>query len=386
MGGAWPLATFAGLAGVTGLAWAVVARRSARDPRWVARRIEAKHPELDAGLLAAVEQDAAAGPGRLGFLQEAVIGQALEHRRRRDWDDTVPTRTLRGSQLVHAVSLGLFFFATAALAGQAFWKESDRVGLVGATAAEDVEVDPGNTELERGTSLLVVAHFKGAVPAAASLAVEGLSEGTIRRPMTRSLEDPTFAGRVESVDADLSYRVDFAGRSTETYHVKVFEYPELERTDAELVYPVVHVARAEDGRGHPPRHGGRGDRAHPALPAQQGRRRRPAGRREGRGHDALARRRRQLRLPRDLHPGRPAALPRPAGRPGRPAEQADDRDRGQRDPQPPRDGRHDAAGPRRAGLAGRGAEAQGRDRRRLRRGAARRQLHAWPARSRARSS
>ena len=173
----------------------------------------------------------------MGFLQEAVIGQALEHRRRRDWDDTVPARTLRGSQLVHAVSLGLFFFATAALAGQAFWKESDRVGLVGATAAEDVDVDPGDTELERGTSLLVVAHFKGAVPAAASLTVEGLSEGTIRRPMTRSLEDPMFAGRVESVDADLSYRVDFAGRSTRTYRVKVFETPELERTDAVLAYP-----------------------------------------------------------------------------------------------------------------------------------------------------
>src|SRR5262249_42601750 len=116
-------------------------------------------------------------------------------------------------------------------------KDQGRQGLVGGTAAEDVDVDPGDTELERGTSLLVVARFKGAVPAAASLTVEGHSQGTIRRPMTRSLEDPTFAGRVESVDADLSYRVDFDGRSTKTYRVKVFENPELERTDATLVYP-----------------------------------------------------------------------------------------------------------------------------------------------------
>ena len=55
--------------------------------------------------------------------------------------------------------------------------------------------------------------------------------------MTRSLEDPMFAGRVESVDADLSYRVEFDGQSTETYHVKVYETPELERTDAALVFP-----------------------------------------------------------------------------------------------------------------------------------------------------
>ena len=55
--------------------------------------------------------------------------------------------------------------------------------------------------------------------------------------MTRSLEDPTFAGRVESVDADLAYRVEFDGRSTETYRVRVFEYPELERADARLAFP-----------------------------------------------------------------------------------------------------------------------------------------------------
>ena len=55
--------------------------------------------------------------------------------------------------------------------------------------------------------------------------------------MTRSLEDPTFAGRVESVSADLSYRVEFEGQSSETFHVGVFEYPELERTDAKLVFP-----------------------------------------------------------------------------------------------------------------------------------------------------
>ena len=55
--------------------------------------------------------------------------------------------------------------------------------------------------------------------------------------MVRSLEDPTFAARVESVETDLAYRVEFGGKSTETYHVKVFEYPELVRADAKLVFP-----------------------------------------------------------------------------------------------------------------------------------------------------
>ncbi len=55
--------------------------------------------------------------------------------------------------------------------------------------------------------------------------------------MIRSLEDPTFAGRVESVETDLAYRVEYAGKSTDTFQVKVFEYPELVRTDARLVFP-----------------------------------------------------------------------------------------------------------------------------------------------------
>ena len=62
--------------------------------------------------------------------------------------------------------------------------------------ATDVQVDPGDASIEKGTSLLVVARFPGQqVPSDASLV---LADGSTR-PMARSLEDPTFAGRVESV-------------------------------------------------------------------------------------------------------------------------------------------------------------------------------------------
>ena len=53
--GPWLLGSFA-VAAATGAALAIWAMRSVRDPRWVARRIEAKYPELGTGLLAAVEQ------------------------------------------------------------------------------------------------------------------------------------------------------------------------------------------------------------------------------------------------------------------------------------------------------------------------------------------
>ena len=200
-----------------GSACAIVALRSVRDSRWVARRIEAKHPELGTGLLAAVEEDAATPSGRLGFLQSAVIRQALDHRRANDWDETVPTWKLRVSQLAHAATLGFLIAVAIALASQARSQAEPRTAILSEASAADVQVDPGNTEIERGTPLLVVARFKGGVPAEASLVVDDQAQKTTHRGMTRSLEDPTFAGHVESVDADLSYRVEFQGKSTRDF-------------------------------------------------------------------------------------------------------------------------------------------------------------------------
>ncbi len=231
------LLTLLGVVVATGIGYALTALRSVRDSRWVARRIEAKHPELGTGLLAAVEEDAATPSGRLGFLQSAVIRGVLEHRRAHDWDETVPTWKLRISQLAHAATLGFLIAVTIALATQARSQAEPRTAVLAEAKAGDVQVDPGNTEIERGTPLLVVARFKGGVPAEASLVVDDQAKKTTHRGMTRSLEDPTFAGHVESVDADLSYRVEFQGKSTEAFHVRVFEYPELERTDAKLVFP-----------------------------------------------------------------------------------------------------------------------------------------------------
>jgi hypothetical protein len=226
------------LAAATGIALAGMALRSARDRRWVARRIEVKYPELDTALLSAVEEDAAAPPGRMGFLQTAVLREVLNHRATNDWNQTVSTRALRGSQWAHAATLCCFVaVAVGLLAATRSERRGDSIlSSVSGARANEVKVEPGTIDLERGTSLLVVARFAGGVPSTANLVVED-AKATARRHMNRSLEDPTFASRVESVDADLAYRVEFEDQSTETYHVKVFEYPELQRADAQLVFP-----------------------------------------------------------------------------------------------------------------------------------------------------
>src|SRR5262245_22186885 len=53
----WLLTATAFIALISAVVIATRAIRSARDDRWVARRVEARYPELGTGLLAAIEGD-----------------------------------------------------------------------------------------------------------------------------------------------------------------------------------------------------------------------------------------------------------------------------------------------------------------------------------------
>ncbi len=225
------------IAAAVGVAFTMAALRSARDPRWVARRIEGRHPDLKAELLAAVEQVESAPGGRLGFLQSAVVREALEHRRQHDWDETVPTWLLRSTKLAHAACLVFLAGVVTFLFMQVHTSAQGGPRPAWQADESEVQVEPGDVELERGSPLLVVARFLTAPPADAALVIDGEVPGGSRRSMTRSLEDPAFAGRIESVPSDIAYRVEFEGRSTAAFHVRVFEYPELKRADAHLAFP-----------------------------------------------------------------------------------------------------------------------------------------------------
>jgi hypothetical protein len=247
------LGGFAALALASGLACVAFAMRSARDVRGVARRIEAAHPELDAGLLTAVEEGLPARSGGLGFLQAAVVSRVLDHEHSHDWGGgTVSGKAIHVARLAHLVALCGLATVAIVLAGRARF-DMGRTGtpVASAAMASEVQVTPGDTEIEKGSSLLVVARFPGAVPPETKLVVEDSTSASASHAMTRSLEDPTFAGRVESVVNDLSYHIEFAGESSPSYRVRVFENPELVRTDAKLDYPAytsIEPKNAEDIR------------------------------------------------------------------------------------------------------------------------------------------
>ncbi|QEH36393.1 hypothetical protein OJF2_49560 [Aquisphaera giovannonii] len=229
------MAVLAGVTLASGLACAALATRRPRDPVEVARRIEEAHPDLDAGLITAVEEGLNR-PGPLGFLQAAVVENAVEHNRAHDWGRMIPEARIFAARAGHAAGVcalvaAFGYFAMAVRPSPDAPVKASAAAISGAT---EVEVTPGDAELEKGSPLLVVARFPAAVPPDAKLVVEGSPSPA---PMTRSLEDPTFAGRVESVAADLAYHVEFAGGKSPSYRVRVYENPELVRTDATLEYP-----------------------------------------------------------------------------------------------------------------------------------------------------
>jgi len=210
-------------------------------PEWVARQIEAEFPDLGSCLLTAIEQQPALTDGRFGFLQESVIRQALVHAACHPWTQVVPARRLAWAVVTQSVTLALFVLAlTNAPVGvtrSLIASSPEDAALVASTSDFSVEVEPGTTAIEKGTSLLVLARIIGQVPAEATLVMQPVAGESTQLEMTRSLEDPVFGGRIATVKESLDYRVELGGRATPTYRVTVFEYPRLERADARLVYP-----------------------------------------------------------------------------------------------------------------------------------------------------
>ncbi len=236
---------------------AIVIFRGSGDHSQVARRIEATYPALKDRLLTALEQQRDPRHAQFGFLQETVIQEALTHSRHHAWAAAVPRGQLRLAQAATIVSTCLLAAATTILS---FFPSSfGAEPMAGAPVKRDVlsqhvyqvAVEPGDVDIERGSSLLVLARFQGALPPRVTLSYR-LSDGEAHhRPMSKSLDDPLFGGRLAAVEGDLEYRVEFDGETSREFRVSVFEYPSLQQADAKLAFPTytsMEAKRVEDVR------------------------------------------------------------------------------------------------------------------------------------------
>ncbi|MDB6173061.1 MAG: hypothetical protein JWL59_2372, partial [Chthoniobacteraceae bacterium] len=199
----------------------------------IARRIESKHPALHDILLTAVEQRPDPATGTLNFLQLRVLAEAAGLAQKEQWIDAVPRGKLAGHW-------ALLAFAIAGLltAGYGFRRPVQRAALFAPETVEGVEITPGDVSLERGHGLVILAKFNPALlPSEAALVIEGANQPAQRINLVKNFEDPVFGGGLPEVNADLTYRIEYAGQTTRDFTVNVFEYPRLDRADATLHFP-----------------------------------------------------------------------------------------------------------------------------------------------------
>ena len=182
--------------------------------------------------------------GHFGYLQTELLQQTVLHGYRNDWRRALPNPSYLTSLLASFLAAGVIGAATAGLfrflepqefhLGAVLGLDRHTQEVLPTTLAA---VEPGDTSVERGTSLLVLARFTGQLPLKCTLHCTDANGDEGQIEMSQSLQDPVFAGRVALVEQDFRYRVHFGTQMSPEYHVQVFEYPTLVTADAILEFP-----------------------------------------------------------------------------------------------------------------------------------------------------
>jgi hypothetical protein len=201
------------------------------DLRWIARKIEAKHPELNGLLLTAVQQQVDPKKDQ-GYLQYRVLQEATARSQEQDWRDVVSPGRLFLVQGVHFVAFLCFVFALANL--RVVTIHGEKPNWVG---TDGIAVTPGDAKVERGDSLVVLARFGGALPPNVNLVMRESGSPEKSIPLVKSLADPVFGGSVTEVANDFTYHLEYRGQKTREFKVTVFEHPRLVRSDVDLKFP-----------------------------------------------------------------------------------------------------------------------------------------------------
>lgn len=228
---------------------------STGELRNVAKTVEQHFPSLGQLLLSALDVRTNE-QGEYDFLQQRVIRSALHHAETAPWTEAVSTRSLRlwrwGTVAIFTTGL----FLNLSLANGSVRRSRPADPSLPALADAGVEVEPGNIEVERGSSLVVTAKLsvtEGSQPLVVALktassqqaapsqtALDGstATDGPVEKviSMKRNLEDLVYAGLLANIQTDLRYQVAVNGQSGTTYEIKVFDYPAIVRSDA-LIQP-----------------------------------------------------------------------------------------------------------------------------------------------------
>jgi len=211
-------------------------RRMRPDYKAVARHIEQQNPDMQALLLAAIEQEPEQPDGQFGYLQDRVIGEAVRHATKHDWLQSISKMKLVLAELGGAIALALIITTLLQLLPPVpFLRITNR--NVQQSRGYDLTVSPGDTSVEAGSPVVILARFGRRVPPKATLMFGESGEELKQIPLTRNLDDPVFGGIIQEVNSNLLYYIEYADKRSRDYKISIYERPVLTRADAKITFP-----------------------------------------------------------------------------------------------------------------------------------------------------
>jgi hypothetical protein len=206
------------------------------DYKAVARHIERQNPDLKALLLAAIEQQPNQADGQFGYLQDRVIGEAVRHATKHDWLASISKKKLLLGELGGALALTLIISTLLQLFPSVPFLRVADLSVLGGYGYQ-ITVSPGDTNVEAGSPVVVLARFGRRVPSGAALLFGEAGKEFERIALTRNMEDPVFGGIIQQVNSNILYYIEYANQRSRDYRISVYERPILTRADAKIVFP-----------------------------------------------------------------------------------------------------------------------------------------------------
>ena len=168
----WLMIGWLAAAALIGLVLIVLIRFRRPNYQQVVQRIERHFPELEQRLLTASQIPVGASARPAGYLQRCVVSEAIGHDVQHGWLSLVSSGRIATDWSAQILAL-LFLLATAWLLWTSPGNMQPLPVAVSATNSAAVAapiVEPGDTEIERGSSLIVTVRFSEQIPDEVGLA------------------------------------------------------------------------------------------------------------------------------------------------------------------------------------------------------------------------
>ena len=241
---AWRLALWylGPLLAVAGLVYLVATRKQRRiDSTRAALLAEKRYPHLQDRFVSAVEYSQREVPSTPvgAHLVDQLLSEARTEARKLSFSGVVP-----GGRLYRRIAAATLAVGSLWMLGAAF---PETVGAqlirvlqpwrpVPPVLATRIDVEPGDVTLRRGSDQVLRALLSGPSVAEATLHVRRGDGGWQSRPMEAAGAD-TFAYELYAVDGDLGYFVTAEDARSDTFHIQVYEPPDLRQVTVRYTFP-----------------------------------------------------------------------------------------------------------------------------------------------------